>query len=148
MRVVYVGLTLLFLFTVSVFAQRGGTLGPERTPIDIRSTSTSGQPGARPSIELETRNRVGGMPGLSTFQFSAEVLNVHPQENSIEIRRKSNKSEHTFALASDCKIKADQKQFGKKELSLDEIEPGYRVEVLLDLRSNQITQMRVKKPKA
>ena len=53
-----------------------------------------------------------------------------------------------LALAPDCKIKADEKQFGKKELSLEELEPGYRVELLLELKSNQITQMKVKKPKA
>ncbi len=149
MRIVSVTLTLLFLFTVSSFAQRGSVGGRGERPIDRSVTSPANQPGSRLPTGLENKNPIGGgMTGLSTYQFSADVINVHPQENSIEIRHKSKKSEHTLALAGNCKIKADEKQFGKKELNLDEIEPGYRVEVVLDLKNNLITQMKVKKPKA
>ena len=147
MKKISLALILSLLFAASALAQRGSQIG-DRMPIDARSRSTSGQPGPRPSAEAETNNKIKSPNGLSTLFFAAEVIKAHADNRQIEIRRKSDKSEHTLDLAPDCKIKADEKEFGKKELSLDELEPGYRVELLLELRSNTITQMKVKKPKA
>lgn len=147
MKKISLALILFVLFAASALAQRGTSIG-DRMPIDTRIRSTSGQPGPRPSAELEARNTMRSPSGLSTLFFAAEVVEVYPETRQIEIRRKKNKAEHVLALAPDCKIKADEKQFGKKEISLDEIEPGYKVELLLELKSNEITQMKVKKPKA
>lgn len=147
MKKISLALIISVLFTASALAQRGTSMG-DRTPIDVRSRSTSGQPGPRSSAELESKNTIKSPNGLSTLFFSAEVVKAHPENRQIEIRRKSDKSEHVLDLAPDCKIKADEKQFGKKEISLDEIEPGHKVELLLELKNNLVTQMKVKKPKA
>ncbi|HJQ71619.1 MAG TPA: hypothetical protein VKA70_21765 [Blastocatellia bacterium] len=147
MKKTTLALILFVLLAGSAVAQRGTSIG-DRMPIDSRSRSTSGQYGARTSAELEHKNGMKSPAGLATLFFAAEVLKAHPENRQIEIRRKSDKSEHMLALAPDCKIKADEKQFGKKELSLDEIEPGYKVELLVELKTNMITQMKVKKPKA
>ena len=151
MRRVFLALTLFILCAASAFAQttsRPGSVGRVEQPANSRIYSEPGYPGRRVDPNLTNNGRLGGGNGMSTFLFSAEVIDVHPENKQIEIRRKSNKSEHTLTIAPNCKIKADEKQFGKKELGLDEIEPGYRVEVLLDLTNNMITQLRVKKPKA
>jgi len=136
------------LCTASALAQRSGAGSRGERPIDIRSERSANRPGYRPEIGLAENNRIKSPNGMSTYFFSAEVVNVNPENRQIEIRRKSDKSDHMLGVAPDCKIKADEKQFGKKELSLDEIEPGYRVELLLELRTNQVTQIKVKKPKA
>ena len=147
MKKISLALILIVLTAAAAIAQRGTSVG-DRAPIDVRSRSTSGQPSARTSADLEQKNSMKSPAGLSTLLFSAEVLKAHPENRQIEVRRKSDKSEHMLGLAPDCKIKADEKQFGKKELSIDEIEPGYRVELLVELKTNLITQMKVKKPKA
>ena len=152
MRIVYVTLTLFILCVASVFAQRIDNPGRGtrvEQPANNRVYGDPGKTGNRIDPDLANNSRNWGLGGgLSTFQFSAEVILVHADDRQIEIRRKSNKTEHTLAVAPNCKIKADEKQFGKKILSLEEVEPGYRVEVLIDLRSNVITEMKVKKPKA
>ena len=147
MKKISLALMLSVLCAASALAQRGTSIG-DRMPVDVRTRSTSGQPGPRSSVELESKNTIKSPSGLSTLFFAAEVIKADPENRQIEIRRKSNKTEHMLAVAPDCKIKADEKQFGKKELTLEEIEPGYKVELLLELRSNEITQMKVKKPKA
>ena len=151
MKIISLALTLYVLCaalcTASAFAQRAG-VGSRERPIDIRTERSANRPGSRPEVGLAENNRIKSPNGLSTYFFSAEVVNVNPENRQIEIRRKGDKSEHMLGIAPDCKIKADEKQFGKKELSLDEIEPGYRVELLLELRTNQVTQIKVKKPKA
>lgn len=153
MRVSFVALTLFILCAASAFAQqtsRPGSVGRVEQPSNNRVYGQPGEyNGRRIDPNTADNNRNWGVSsGMSTFLFSAEVINVHPENQQIEIRRKSNKTEHTLTVAPNCKIKADEKEFGKKELKLEEIEPGYRVEVLIELSNNLITQMRVKKPKA
>jgi hypothetical protein len=84
-----------------------------------------------------------GMP----FRLSGEVLQVDVARNAIQIRNKQNKKPAGFALDPKCKIKADAKSFDKKELKLDEIEPGYEVELTVRQADSQVIEMKVKKPK-
>lgn len=84
-----------------------------------------------------------GMP----FRVSGEVLQVDVERNAIQVRDKQNKKPSGFALDPKCKIKADAKDFDKKELKLDEIEPGYDVELTVRPADLQVIEMKVKKPK-
>jgi len=97
------------------------------------------------------RNRGPDLPSLGslTSDLSGVVLQTDTTRNAIQIRAKQNQREREFGLLLDpkCKIKADKKEFGKKQLTLEEIQPGYEVKMLVRRADMRIIEMKVKKPK-
>lgn len=89
------------------------------------------------------------LPNLEalTVEVEAEVLQVDTERNAIQIQPKRNAKPMGLRLDSKCKIKADKKQFGKKDLSLAEVEAGYQVELTVRRADMQVIEMKVKKPK-
>lgn len=83
------------------------------------------------------------------MRVSGEVLQIDTTRNAIQVSVKvrNNKRNMGFALDEKCKIKADKKQFGKKELELGELQPGYEVELTIRQTDRKVVEMKVKKPK-
>jgi hypothetical protein len=81
------------------------------------------------------------------IRVSGEVIQVDSTRNAIQIRDTRRKRDVGFALDAKCKIKADEKQFGKKELKLDEIETGFLVDLTVRQADLVVIEMKVKKPK-
>jgi hypothetical protein len=81
--------------------------------------------------------------------MSGIVLQTDVERKAIQIRTKQNQRERDMGLALDpkCKITADKKQFGKKDLTLDELQPGYEVKMIVRRADMLIIEMKVKKPK-
>lgn len=82
-----------------------------------------------------------------TADIMGEVLQIDTQRNAIQIRNKRTGRPMGLLLDAKCKIKADKKQFGKKELTLEELGAGYLVELTVRRADMHIIEMRVKKPK-
>jgi hypothetical protein len=98
-----------------------------------------------------SRNRGPEMPSLGgpPLYLSGEVTQIDTTRRAIQVRTKQNNKTAVigFALDPKCKIKADKKEFGKKELELAEIEAGYQVELTIRQVDRQIIEMKAKKPK-
>ncbi|PYP87085.1 MAG: hypothetical protein DMF61_10565 [Blastocatellia bacterium AA13] len=85
--------------------------------------------------------------GVIVITVSGSVLKVDAERKAIQVRDKRNDKEVGVLLDAKCKIKCDEKQFGKKELKLEEIEKGFLVEMLVRRDDMHVTEMKVKKPK-
>lgn len=105
----------------------------------------------RPIGDASTRS--GGSGGPSPFLpafavVEGIVLKVDTNRNAIQVRRKQDGKEIGYALDQKCKIKADKKDFEKKDLKLEELETGFEVELKIRLKDQQIIEMKVKRSKA
>jgi len=81
------------------------------------------------------------------LHLSGVVLQTDLDRYAIQIRTKEKQRVIGFALDPKCKIKGDKKQFGKKELTLEEVEAGYQVELTVRQVDRRVIEMKVKKPK-
>lgn len=97
-----------------------------------------------------TRN--GGSGGPSPFASAFKtlegvVIKTDTNRKAIQVRLNRGDKVEGFALDEKCKIKADKKEFDKKELKLEELQAGYVVEMKLRVKDGMITEIKVKKPK-
>ena len=129
MRRIAMTLTIIALCATAAMAQQGtggGGSGPRRAPDVPRLTPP--------------------------MRIKGELLQVDASRNAIQIRSEQSKGKEGsrpmgFALDAKCKIKADKKEFGKKELELEELEAGYEVELTVRREDMLVIEMKVKKPK-
>lgn len=92
-------------------------------------------------------NRGPDVPSLGLpIRVSGEVLQVDLERKAIQIRSKERKQPVGYAIDAKCKIKAAKKEFDKKELELEEVQPGYRVELTVRRVDLHVIEMKVRKP--
>lgn len=92
-------------------------------------------------------NRGPDVPSLGLpIRVSGEVLQVDLERKAIQIRSKERKQPIGYAIDSKCKIKAAKKEFDKKELELEEVQPGYQVELTVRRVDLHVIEMKVRKP--
>ncbi len=99
-----------------------------------------GTPPTRRGAELPTLEPL-------TADITGEVLQIDTERNAIQIRNKRTGKELGLLLDAKCKIRGDKKQFGKKELTLADLEAGHQVELTIRRADFHVLEMRVKKPK-
>ncbi len=124
MRRFTIALSVFALSLTTVMAQQGtggGRLDPRRAP---------DAPRLAPPLRV-----------------SGEVVQIDTTRNAIQVRNKDNKRTMGFALDEKCKIKADKKEFGKKELELADLQEGYEVELTIRQADRKVIEIKVKKPK-
>lgn len=74
-------------------------------------------------------------------------MKIDTNRRAIQINSGARKRAVGYALDPKCKIKADQKEFEKSELKLDEVQIGYEVELTIRQADMLVIEMKVKKPK-
>ncbi len=82
-----------------------------------------------------------------TASVTGELLQIDLERRAVQIRTKPKGTLLGLAIDPKCDIKGDKKQFGKKELKLEELLPGYPVELVVRRADMHIIEMKVKKPK-
>jgi hypothetical protein len=135
-------ITIVLSVRETSFAQARGSSGgrPMDSPMEMRD------PNRRMDVSIPGVNNPTVLT-TSVIIVSGELIERDSVLKTIQIREKERGKEFGFTVSGDCKIRADKKEFGKKELKLDELEEGYRLELTISRYNKQVIEMRVRKPK-